>query len=69
MSHLWTRVLLTFSPVSLQPVPSYGTHTSHGHSVDVPMTEIHTHKDCMFEEGGDSGERHAHTVYYNICQV
>lgn len=29
------------------------------------MTEIHTHKD-----GFDAaGERHAHTVYYNICQV
>lgn len=34
------------------------------------MTEIHTHKDCMFDAMGDSaGERHAHTVYYNICQV
>ncbi|KAF3835767.1 hypothetical protein F7725_028325 [Dissostichus mawsoni] len=34
------------------------------------MTEIHTHKDCMFDTTGDSvGERHAHTVYYNICQV
>ncbi len=34
------------------------------------MTEIHTHKDCMFETMADSaGERHAHTVYYNICQV
>nr|XP_046247339.1 excitatory amino acid transporter 5 isoform X2 [Scatophagus argus] len=55
-----------------KPVPSYGTQTPHGnsHSVDVPMTEIHTHKDCMFETMGDSaGERHAHTVYYNICQV
>ncbi|KAG7232599.1 hypothetical protein INR49_008328 [Caranx melampygus] len=38
-----------------KPIPSYGTHTPHGHSVDVPMTEIHTHKDCMFEAGGDSG--------------
>uniref|UniRef100_A0A671UIL3 Amino acid transporter n=1 Tax=Sparus aurata TaxID=8175 RepID=A0A671UIL3_SPAAU len=38
--------------------------------VDVPMTEMHTHKDCMFEAMGDSAsERHAHTVYYNICQV
>ncbi|GLD68857.1 excitatory amino acid transporter 5-like protein [Lates japonicus] len=57
-----------------KPVPSYGTQTPHAHnnshSVDVPMTEIHTHKDCMFEAMGDSaGERHAHTVYYNICQV
>eukprot|EP00064_Thunnus_orientalis_P019694 superscaffoldBa00005038_g19820 len=54
-------------------VPSYGTQTPHAHnnshSVDVPMMEIHTHKDCMFEAMGDSvGERHAHTVYYNICQ-
>uniref|UniRef100_A0A8C4FG50 Amino acid transporter n=1 Tax=Dicentrarchus labrax TaxID=13489 RepID=A0A8C4FG50_DICLA len=39
-------------------------------NVDVPMTEIHTHKDCMFDTMGDSAsERHAHTVYYNICQV
>ncbi|XP_054458845.1 excitatory amino acid transporter 5-like [Anoplopoma fimbria] len=57
-----------------KPVPSYGTQTPHAHnnshSVDVPMTELHTHKDCMFETMGDSaGERHAHTVYYNICQV
>ncbi|XP_023284559.1 excitatory amino acid transporter 5-like [Seriola lalandi dorsalis] len=57
-----------------KPVPSYGTQTPHGHnnshSVDVQMTEIHTHRDCMFEAMGDSaGERHAHTVYYNICQV
>ncbi|XP_035503262.2 excitatory amino acid transporter 5 [Scophthalmus maximus] len=56
-----------------KPVPSYGTQTPHAqnsHSVDVPMTEIHTHKDCMFEgEGDPAGERHAHTVYYNICQV
>lgn len=56
----------------LQPVPSYGTQTPHNnsHSVNVPMTEMHTHKDCMFEAMGDSAsERHAHTVYYNICQV
>lgn len=55
-----------------QPVPSYGTQEPHNnsHSVDVPMTEIHTHKDCMFEAMADAaGERHAHTVYYNICQV
>lgn len=33
------------------------------------MNEIHTHKD-VFGEGGDpAGQRHAHTVYYNICQV
>lgn len=38
--------------------------------MDVPLTEIHTHKDCMFEMTGDSmGQGHAHTVYYNICQV
>ncbi|KAK1896721.1 Excitatory amino acid transporter 5 [Dissostichus eleginoides] len=54
--------------------PSYGTQNPHAHnnsnSVEVPMTEIHTHKDCMFDTTGDSvGERHAHTVYYNICQV
>ncbi|XP_026179128.1 excitatory amino acid transporter 5 [Mastacembelus armatus] len=51
-------------------VPSYGTQTPHthtnSHSVNVPMMEIHTHRDCMFET---TGERHAHTVYYNICQV
>nr|XP_061834327.1 excitatory amino acid transporter 5-like isoform X2 [Nerophis lumbriciformis] len=45
-------------------VPSYGTHTPHNHSVDVPMTEIHTHKD-----GDVVLDGHAHTVYYNICQV
>ncbi|XP_061743923.1 excitatory amino acid transporter 5 isoform X2 [Nerophis ophidion] len=47
-------------------VPSYGTHTPHvhAHSVDVPMTEIHTHKD-----GDVVLDGHAHTVYYNICQV
>ncbi|XP_060933707.1 excitatory amino acid transporter 5 [Limanda limanda] len=52
-------------------VPSYGTQTPHNsHSVNMPMTEIHTHKDCMFDTLGDSaGEGHAHTVYYNICQV
>ncbi|XP_019711432.1 excitatory amino acid transporter 5 isoform X1 [Hippocampus comes] len=43
-------------------VPSYGTHgRCGGEHADVPMTHVHTHKD------GD--ERHAHTVYYNICQV
>ncbi len=64
-----TEVFFVIPP---QSVPSYGTHTPHNnsHSVNVPMTEIHTHKDCMFETMGDSaGERHAHTVYYNICQV
>lgn len=53
-----------------QPVPSYGTQNAHdnSHSVDVPMMEMHTHKDCIFEVMGDSvNERH--TVYYNICQV
>ncbi|TKS75240.1 Excitatory amino acid transporter 5 [Collichthys lucidus] len=51
-----------------KPVPSYGTQTPHNnsHSVDVPMTEIHAHKDSMLET---MSERHAHTVYYNICQV
>ncbi|XP_026201548.1 excitatory amino acid transporter 5-like isoform X2 [Anabas testudineus] len=57
-----------------KPVPSYGTHAPHthnnSHSVDVPMTEIHLHKDSVFEVTGDSaGRRHTHTVYYNICQV
>ncbi|XP_061894427.1 excitatory amino acid transporter 5 isoform X1 [Entelurus aequoreus] len=45
-------------------VPSYGTHTPHNHSVNVPMTELHTHKD-----GDVVLDGHAHTVYYNICQV
>lgn len=64
--------LLMIRLFPLQPVPSYGTQTPHNnsHSVDVPMTEMHTHKDCMFEAMGDSvSERNAHTVYYNICQV
>ncbi|KAM9762058.1 excitatory amino acid transporter 5 [Menidia menidia] len=55
-----------------KPVPTYGTQTTHtnSHSTDVPMAEIHTHKDCMFEAAGDSvSQGHAHTVYYNICQV
>ncbi|KAL6108557.1 uncharacterized protein ACO6RY_19061 [Pungitius sinensis] len=57
-----------------KPVPSYGTQTPHAHSnshsVDVPMTEIHTDKDSMFDAMGDpSSGSHAHTVYYNICQV
>ncbi|XP_049586311.1 excitatory amino acid transporter 5 isoform X2 [Syngnathus scovelli] len=47
-------------------VPSYGTHecSNGAQHVDVPLTHVHTH--------GDSDaafERHAHTVYYNICQV
>ncbi|XP_057697409.1 excitatory amino acid transporter 5 [Corythoichthys intestinalis] len=43
-------------------VPSYGTTEER---VDLPMTHVHTHKD------GDAAvlDRHAHTVYYNICQV
>ncbi|XP_078100807.1 excitatory amino acid transporter 5-like [Sander vitreus] len=53
-----------------KPVPSYGTQTPHihnnSHSVDVPMTEMHTCKDGMCDAAGD---RNAHTVYYNICQV
>ncbi|XP_068175951.1 excitatory amino acid transporter 5 isoform X2 [Antennarius striatus] len=53
-------------------VPSYGTQTphNHAHSTHVPMTEFHSHKDGLFEMMGDSpGDRHGHTVYYNICQV
>ncbi|XP_077390301.1 solute carrier family 1 member 8a [Festucalex cinctus] len=45
-------------------VPSYGTHERGGVCVDVPMTHVHTHKD-----GQVAFEAHAHTVYYNICQV
>ncbi|XP_034386188.1 excitatory amino acid transporter 5-like [Cyclopterus lumpus] len=57
-----------------KPGPSYGTQTPHvhnnSHSVDVPMTEFHTHTDCMFETMGEpAAGSHAHTVYYNICQV
>lgn len=54
-----------------QSVPSYGTGKPHSSgSVNVPMTEIHPSTDSMFEATGDSAaERHAHTVYYNICQV
>lgn len=69
------NMLFTVSPCfcvfPLQPVPSYGTHTqNNSHSIDVPMTEIHPHKDSMFEVMGDSaGGNRAHTVYYNICQV
>uniref|UniRef100_A0A8C2X375 Amino acid transporter n=1 Tax=Cyclopterus lumpus TaxID=8103 RepID=A0A8C2X375_CYCLU len=43
---------------------------NNSHSVDVPMTEFHTHTDCMFETMGEpAAGSHAHTVYYNICQV
>ncbi|CAL9695069.1 unnamed protein product [Knipowitschia caucasica] len=46
-------------------VPSYGSTDAHCGSVNVPMTELHTHKDCLYEDS--VSERH--TVYYNICQV
>ncbi|KAL3978957.1 dedicator of cytokinesis protein 9/10/11 [Sarotherodon galilaeus] len=55
-----------------KPVPSYGTQTPHKNSntVNVPMTEMHTHKDCTFDLTGDSvSQMNTHTVYYNICQV
>ncbi|XP_037105290.1 excitatory amino acid transporter 5 isoform X4 [Syngnathus acus] len=47
-------------------VPSYGTHecSNGAQHVDVPLTHVHTHGD-----GDAAFERHAHTVYYNICQV
>lgn len=61
-----------FFVLPLQSVPSYGTQTPHNksHTVNVQMTEIHTHKDCTCESMRDS-VRHmnTHTVYYNICQV
>eukprot|EP00066_Takifugu_rubripes_P010059 XP_003977566.1 PREDICTED: excitatory amino acid transporter 5-like [Takifugu rubripes] len=52
-------------------VPSYGTQAPHNnsHCVNVPMAEIHTHRDGLDKTGDAAGERHAHTVYYNICQV
>ncbi|TWW58378.1 Excitatory amino acid transporter 5 [Takifugu flavidus] len=52
-------------------VPSYGTQAPHNnsHCVNVPMAEIHTHRDGFDKTGDAAGERHAHTVYYNICQV
>ncbi|KAM4739832.1 excitatory amino acid transporter 5 isoform 3-T5 [Anableps anableps] len=53
-------------------VPSYGTQNPHSnsYSINVPLTEIHSHKDCLFETTCDSmGPGQAHTVYYNICQV
>lgn len=56
----------------LQVVPSYGTQAPHSnsHSVHIPMTEIHVHPGSVFDTGGDpTGQRQAHTVYYNICQV
>ncbi|XP_075901635.1 excitatory amino acid transporter 5 isoform X2 [Nelusetta ayraudi] len=46
-------------------VPSYGTQTPHNsHSVGVAMTELRNQ-----QEGAEPADRHAHTVYYNICQV
>lgn len=33
------------------------------------MTEMHAHKDVFDKMSDSAGERHAHTVYYNICQV
>uniref|UniRef100_H2TTB9 Amino acid transporter n=1 Tax=Takifugu rubripes TaxID=31033 RepID=H2TTB9_TAKRU len=55
----------------LSSVPSYGTQAPHNnsHCVNVPMAEIHTHRDGFDKTGDAAGERHAHTVYYNICQV
>ncbi|XP_015254067.1 PREDICTED: excitatory amino acid transporter 5-like [Cyprinodon variegatus] len=53
-------------------VPSYGTQNPHtnSYSINIPMTEIHTHKDGILETTCDSiGPSQAHTVYYNICQV
>ncbi|KAM6945697.1 excitatory amino acid transporter 5-like [Aplochiton taeniatus] len=58
-----------------KPVPTYGTQNTSSspnatHSVNVPMTEVHTHTDCIFNGMGESfHEGHTHTVYYNICQV
>ncbi|XP_029003696.1 excitatory amino acid transporter 5-like isoform X2 [Betta splendens] len=57
-----------------QSVPSYGTQNPHTqkscHSVDVPMTDVHSHRECVYEVTGDSAcGRRAHTIYYNICQV
>uniref|UniRef100_A0A1A8JCX9 Amino acid transporter n=2 Tax=Nothobranchius kuhntae TaxID=321403 RepID=A0A1A8JCX9_NOTKU len=51
---------------------TYGTQNPHSnsHIINVPMTEIHSHKENLFETTGDpTGQRQAHTVYYNICQV
>ncbi|XP_028299834.1 excitatory amino acid transporter 5-like isoform X1 [Gouania willdenowi] len=57
-------------PLSEKPVPSYGTQTPHNsHCVNVQMTEMHTHTDCMLDAMVEGNQRHAHTVYYNICQV
>lgn len=53
-------------------MPSYGTQNPHtnSYSINIPMTEIHTHKDGILETTCDSiGPSQAHTVYYNICQV
>ncbi|XP_077573695.1 solute carrier family 1 member 8a isoform X6 [Stigmatopora nigra] len=48
-------------------VPSYGGTSDRrpDQRVELPMTHVHTHKD------GEAAalDRHAHTVYYNICQV
>lgn len=54
-----------------QPVPSYGTQAPHSssHCVNVPMSEMHSHKDGFAAGGDAAGRTHAHTVYYNICQV
>ncbi|XP_077573694.1 solute carrier family 1 member 8a isoform X5 [Stigmatopora nigra] len=50
-----------------QAVPSYGGTSDRrpDQRVELPMTHVHTHKD------GEAAalDRHAHTVYYNICQV
>uniref|UniRef100_A0A3B4ETZ2 Amino acid transporter n=1 Tax=Pundamilia nyererei TaxID=303518 RepID=A0A3B4ETZ2_9CICH len=46
------------------------TPHKNSNTVDVPMMEMHTHKDCTFDLTGDSvSQMNAHTVYYNICQV
>ncbi|XP_059923234.1 excitatory amino acid transporter 5 isoform X2 [Gadus macrocephalus] len=47
--------------------PSYGTQDSGN---NVPLTEMHTHKDCLFDNMSDSvHDAHTHTIYYNLCQV
>lgn len=33
------------------------------------MSEIHSHRGVFEDRGDPPGPRHAHTVYYNICQV
>ncbi|CAL8251891.1 unnamed protein product [Merluccius merluccius] len=48
-------------------LPSYGTQNP---GDNVPMAELHTHKDCLFDNMSDSvNDAHTHTIYYNICQV